>query len=315
MSQADIHQPADVSVVFMGTAEFAVPSLRALADAGFSIRAVYTQPPRPAGRGQKERRTPVHDAALALGLEVVHPATLKTTEVQEALVALHPMIGVVAAYGLILPPAVLAIPRHGFINVHGSALPRWRGAAPIQRAILAGDTATGVDLFQMEAGLDTGPVFTGVRVPITPTTTAQTLQDRLAEAGAALLPDLLMAIARGEAVATAQPEAGVTYAHKITKDEGHIDWSEPADAIERRLRALGPWPGCYTDTPIGRLNLIAGDVVDGDGPPGSVLDDQLTVACGTGALRLKIVQRAGRKPMTADALLRGTAIPLGTRFE
>jgi methionyl-tRNA formyltransferase len=301
-------------LVFMGTAEFAVPALNALAASRHPIMAVYTQPARPAGRGMQPRPSPVELAASRLGLPVRAPASLRDPAAQAAFAALEPDLCVVAAYGLILPEAILDAPRLGCINLHASVLPRWRGAAPIQRALLAGDAETGITIFQMEPSLDTGPTLAIERVPIAASATAGEMHDRLAELAARMLPPVIEELARGRARAVSQPAEGVTYAAKIDKSESWLDWSEPAEALERRLRAFDPSPGCWTEILGRRVRVIGGIVVEGHGAPGEVLDDRLTVACGQGALRLTALQRAGGKPMSADAFLRGFAVPPGTRL-
>ncbi|MGH6912891.1 MAG: methionyl-tRNA formyltransferase, partial [Geminicoccales bacterium] len=273
-------------VVFMGTAGFAVPALRALAASRHRIVAVYTQPARPAGRGMRPRPSPVQLAADDLGLAVRTPASLREPGEQAAFAALEPDLCVVAAYGLILPRAILDAPRLGCVNLHASVLPRWRGAAPIQRALLAGDPETGVTIFQMEPTLDTGPVLAIERVAITESSTAGELHDRLAGLAACMLPPVVEALAAGRARAVPQPADGVTYAAKIDKSEGWLDWSEPAETLERRLRAFDPWPGCWTEISGQRVRVLRGIVVEGRGAPGEVLDDRLTVACGQRALRL-----------------------------
>ncbi|MFP4125349.1 MAG: methionyl-tRNA formyltransferase [Alphaproteobacteria bacterium] len=299
-------------VVFMGTADFALPALERLAQSRHAVVAVYTQPPRPGGRGHQARRTAVHDAADALNLEVRTPRTLKDAAVQEELRALEADVGVVAAYGLLLPQAVLDAPRLGCLNLHGSLLPRWRGAAPVERAIEAGDSETGVMIFQMEKGLDTGPIFAQARAPIETDTTGPDLRGRLAWLAADLLLPLLDELEAGRAVATPQPEAGVTYAAKIDKSEYALDVTAPAAVLERRVRAFSP----HAWLPLGgeRLRVLAAEVVDAEGAPGEVLDDRLTIACGEGALRPKQVQPAGRRVMATADFLRGRAVPAGTQL-
>ena len=296
-------------LAFMGSPDFAVPALRGLHAAGHQIAAVYCQPPKPAGRGYALRACPVQLAAETLGLEVRTPSRLRTDPAaQAAFAALGLDAAVVAAYGLILPPAMLEAPRRGCLNIHASLLPRWRGAAPIQAAVLAGDAETGVTIMQMDAGLDTGPMLLREAVPITATTTAATLHDRLAEMGARLI---LRALAEAPQPVP-QPEAGATYAPKLTRDAGHIDWTRSSVAIDRQVRAFDPWPGTFTTLRGAVLKVLAVDLADGSGPPGTLLDDRLTVACGTGALRLTRVQLAGRPAMAADAFLRGHPVPPGT---
>jgi methionyl-tRNA formyltransferase len=298
----------------MGTAAFAVPSLRAVAASPHQMLAVYTQPARPAGRGLKARPSPVHSAAADLGLAVRTPQTLKDPLEQEGFAALGADLAVVAAYGLILPQAVLSAPRLGCINLHASLLPRWRGAAPIQRALLAGDAETGITIIQMEPSLDTGPILAMGRIPITTRSTAASLHDELAQLAARMVGPTIDDLARGRASPRPQPGAGVTYAPKIDKAEARLDWSQPAAFLERQLRALNPWPGCWTDLDGERLLVLQGELAAGAGAPGEILDDRLTVACGEGALRLTRVQRAGGKPMAADAFLRGFPLPIGARL-
>lgn len=296
-------------IIFMGTPDFAVPTLRALVAAGHTVLAAYSQPPRPAGRGKKLQPSPVHLAAEALGIAVRTPASLKGVEEQAALAALDADVAVVAAYGLILPQAVLDAPRLGCLNVHGSILPRWRGAAPVQRAILAGDEETGVTIMQMERGLDTGPMLAKVTTPVDGKT-AGALTAELAERGAALMVEVLADLP-GHPPAI-QPEDGVTYAHKIDKAESRLDFTRAALDVERQVRAFAPAPGAFFELEGERYRVLAAEVVAGEGAPGSVLDDRLTIACGVGALRPLTVQRAGRPAMDTAALLRGRVVPAGT---
>lgn len=296
-------------LAFMGSPDFAVPALRALHAAGHDIVAVYCQPPRPAGRGQKETPCPVHRAALELGLEVRTPARVKRDAAEHAaFAALDLDVAVVAAYGLILPPTMLEAPRRGCLNIHASLLPRWRGAGPIQAAILAGDAETGITIMRMEEGLDTGPMLLREAIPIGPRATTPEVHDALAGLGAALI---LRALAE-DPPAVPQPEAGVTYAPKIAKEDGRLDWSQPAAALDRRVRALTPWPGCFFTHAGETIRLLAAEPAEGDGAPGSVLDDAPTIACGTGALRLTRLQRAGRAALPAAEFLRGYPLPAGT---
>jgi methionyl-tRNA formyltransferase len=299
----------------MGTPEFAVPVLASLIDAGHNVRAVYTQPPRPAGRGKRERKSPVHDCAEELGIEVRTPARLRDPAEHEAFRALDLDCAVVVAYGLILPPEILASPRHGCLNVHASLLPRWRGAAPIQRAIMAGDAESGVAIMMMEAGLDTGPVLLTEKVAITARTTGASLHDTLSEVGARLIVPALKGVLDGTLTARPQPSDGVTYAAKLSRDDGRLDWSRPAAELERLVRALDPWPGAWCEIQGDRLKVLAAGVVDLGkltNDPGTVLDPQLTVACGDGALRLSRIQKPGKGPMDAAAYLRGNPLPPGT---
>lgn len=299
-------------IVFMGTPDFAVPTLDALADAGHEIAAVYTQPPRPGGRrGRALTPSPVHHRAAARGIAVQTPARLRAAEDQAAFAALDADVAVVAAYGLILPPPVLAAPRLGCLNVHASLLPRWRGAAPIQRAILAGDTETGVAIMQMEAGLDTGPVRLTRRTPIGDKD-AGALTAELAAMGAQLMVRVLADIAAFPPAP--QPDAGVTYAAKIAKDEARLDFTPPAAAVLRQVRAFAPAPGAFFELAGERIKLLDAAMVAGSGAAGTVIDDMLTIACGEGAIRPLRVQRAGRGAMDAGELLRGFPIPAGTRL-
>lgn len=296
-------------VVYMGTPDFAVPALHALVAAGHEIVAVYSQPPREAGRGKALRKSPVHVAAEALGFEVRTPARLRgDAAVLKAFAALEADVAVVAAYGLILPQTMLDAPRLGCLNIHASLLPRWRGAGPIQAAILAGDAETGVTIMRMEAGLDTGPMLLREAVPITGETTAASLHDVLAEMGGRLI---VRALAEGPEPVP-QPADGVTYAPKLEREDGRLDWSLDAAALDRRIRAFDPWPGTFTVLDGAVLKVLAAIIVSGEGPPGTVLDGALTVACGSGALRLTRVQAPGRAAMDAAAFLRGRAVQAGT---
>jgi len=299
-------------IVFMGTPDFAVPTLLALLDAGHEIACVYSQPPRPGGRRGKELTpSPVQRAAEARGLMVRHPVSLRGADEQADFAALAADVAVVAAYGLILPAAVLEAPRFGCLNVHGSLLPRWRGAAPVQRAILAGDAETGVGIMRMERGLDTGPVLLEGRTGVDGKTAGE-LTDELAALGARLMVKVLADLAAFPE--TPQPEAGVTYAHKIDKAEARLDFTRPAVEVERQVRAFNPAPGAFFEWDAERCKVLAAEVAEGSGEPGRTLDDALTVACGEGALRLTLLQRAGRPAMAAADLLRGKAIPAGTRL-
>lgn len=301
-------------IAFMGSPDFSVPILHALRDAGHGIAAVYCQPPRPAGRGQKERKCAVHAAADEAGLEVRTPKSLEGEAAEADFAALDLDAAVVAAYGLILPKAVLDAPKHGCLNVHASLLPRWRGAAPIQRAIEAGDTETGVTIMQMDEGLDTGGMLLAERIAITPAATAGSLHDELSEIGARLIVEALGRLAEGALEATPQPEDGVTYARKLDRAEARIDFSEPAQVIERRLRAFDPWPGGYAELAGARLKILSAAVSDGSGEPGVTLDEALTIGCGQGSIAPTRVQLAGKSPMSAGDFLRGTPVPAGTRL-
>ncbi|MEK9726009.1 MAG: methionyl-tRNA formyltransferase, partial [Rhodospirillaceae bacterium] len=290
-------------LAFMGSPDFAVPSLAALLDAGHDIAAVYAQPPRPAGRGHKERPCPVHAFAAQCGLPVRTPATFKDPDAVADFAALDLDAAVVAAYGLILPAAVLAAPRLGCFNVHASLLPRWRGAAPIQRALIAGDAETGVTIMGMDEGLDTGPMYLVDRTPITATTTAAELHHALAAMGSALMVEALDGIAAGRLTPTPQPDHGVTYAAKLARDEGRIDWTRPANELARTVRALNPWPGVWCEHGGERLKVLAAHPADGSGAPGTVIGAPLRVACGTGALAVERLQRVGKGPLDADTFL------------
>ncbi|MEC8041146.1 MAG: methionyl-tRNA formyltransferase [Pseudomonadota bacterium] len=299
-------------VVFMGTPEFSVPVLDALVEAGHEIAAVYCQPPRQAGRGKKERPTPVHARAAELGLEVRHPGSLKGAEDQADFAALNADVAVVVAYGLILPQAILDAPAQGCLNIHASLLPRWRGAAPIHRAIMSGDAETGICIMQMEAGLDTGPVLLREETAIEAEETTAQLHDRLSDMGAALIVEALAKLPT--LTPKLQPEDGVTYASKIDKAEAAIDWSAPAAEVDRKIRGLSPFPGAFVEFDGQRIKLLASRLVDGAGAPGEVLDDQLTVACGSGAVQLLRLQRAGKAAQDAEVFLRGLPLPKGTQL-
>ena len=307
-------------VIFMGTPEFSVPALRAVA-AAHEVVCVYTQPPRAAGRGQKARLSPVHAAAEELGLEVRHPVSLKDAGAQEAFAALGADVAVVVAYGLILPVPVLEAPRLGCLNIHASILPRWRGAAPVHRAIMAGDAETGVQVMRMERGLDTGPIAMTERVAITPGMTAGQLHDRLAPLGADLMGRAVAALARGSLQFVPQADTGVTYASKIDKSECRIDWSAPASTVHDRIRGLTPFPGAFFEADLGRgmerVRVSDSEVHPGAGPSGTVLGagpEALTVACGDGAVAVRRLQRAGKPAMAVAEFLRGTPIAAGLRL-
>ncbi len=297
-------------LVFMGTPDFAVPALAALIDAGHQVARVYSQPPRPAGRGKKTRPGPVQAFAEANNIPVRTPASLKDKREQDEFAALGADICVVAAYGLLLPKAILDAPRLGCLNIHASLLPRWRGAAPIERAILAGDPKTGITIMVMDEGLDTGAMLLRRETQIGAQTTAGDLHDTLAELGAEMIVEALEGFVQGAIEPTPQPEAGVTYAPKIDRRENRLDWTRPADELDRTVRAFAPraWFAFEGE----RIRVLAAAVTKGGGSPGTVLDEQLSIACGKGALRPLIVQRAGKGAMDAGAFLRGTAIPEGT---
>ncbi|MEW9856856.1 methionyl-tRNA formyltransferase [Novosphingobium sp. M1R2S20] len=297
-------------IVFMGTPEFAVPALASLVDRGHDIAAVYTQPPRPGGRrGRELTPSPVHREAEARGIEVRHPISLRNAEEQARFAALDTDIAVVAAYGLILPQAILDAPRSGCLNIHASILPRWRGAAPIQRAILAGDPTTGITIMQMEAGLDTGPMLATLRTTIDHKN-AGDLTRELAERGAGLLVDTLRELSKHRPVA--QPEDGVTYAKKIEKAEARINFAQSSVQVQRQIRAFAPAPGAFFELDGERFKVLSAETVAKDGTPGVVLDEDMTIACGTGAIRPLTIQRAGRPAMAVADLLRGRPIAAGT---
>jgi len=293
----------------MGTPAFAVPTLVALHEAGHDIPAVYTQPPRPAGRGRQLQPSPVQQAAEALGIAVRHPATLRDMEAHADFLSLEPDVAVVAAYGLMLPQPILAGPPRGCLNVHASLLPRWRGAAPIQRAILAGDHVTGITIMRMERGLDTGPMLATARVPVEDKTGGE-LHAELAEIGARLMVETLAQL--DQLKPEPQPEFGATYAAKIDKAETRVDWSKPAELIEREVRAFAPFPGAWLELDGERIKLLKARVIGVNGAPGTVLDDEFIVACGDAAIRALSVQRAGKPAMGAAEFLRGRPVPAGT---
>ncbi|MCY4180211.1 MAG: methionyl-tRNA formyltransferase [Litoreibacter sp.] len=295
-----------MKIVFMGTPEFSVAALDALVEAGHEICAVYSQPPRPAGRGKKLRPSPVQARAEELGLPVRHPVSLKGADVQAEFMALEADIAVVVAYGLILPQAVLDAPAHGCLNIHASLLPRWRGAAPIHRAIMAGDAETGVCIMQMEAGLDTGSVLRRASVEIGAEETTGALHDRLAALGAREIVETLARLDALEAVA--QPETGVTYAEKIDKAEARVDWIQSASEVDRLIRGLSPFPGAWCEVAGERVKLLGSRLVEGQNEPGTVLGG-LRIACGTGAVEITRAQRPGKRAMSADEFLAGFEMP------
>lgn len=303
-------------LVFMGTPDFSVPTLLQLVSQGHEIAAVYTRAPKPAGRGMKEQITPVAREAIRLGIPVVTPATLRTEEAQHAFRAHRADAAVVVAYGLILPQAILDAPRLGCFNLHASLLPRWRGAAPINRAIMAGDAKSGVMVMKMDAGLDTGDVAMTECLPITHATTAGDLHDALAAIGGPLMARAMDALAHGSLMLTPQSGKGVTYAAKIAKEEARIDWTKPALDVLRHCHGLSPFPGAWCemllDGALTRVKILRCVAVDGAAAPGAVLDDALTIACGAGAIRVIELQRAGKQPMTAQVFLRGTRVPAGS---
>jgi methionyl-tRNA formyltransferase len=304
-------------LIFMGTPDFAVPTLLELAAAGHEIVAVYTRAPKPAGRGMDLQPTPIERVARRFGLPVFTPATLKTAEAEAAFRAHQADAAVVVAYGLILPKPILETPRLGCFNVHASLLPRWRGAAPINRAIMAGDAESGVTIMRMDEGLDTGAMAMADRVAIGADMTAGDLHDALARLGADLLLRALAAAERGSLSLTPQPQAGVTYATKISKDETRIDWSKPASQVHNHIRGLSPFPGAWCEIGGVRVKALRSTRAEGEiaakAAPGTVLDDHLTIACGEGAVRLVQVQRAGKQPMQAEEFLRGTPVKRGAQ--
>ena len=303
-------------IVFMGTPDFAVPTLSALLGAGHQVAAVYTRAPRPAGRGMGERKSPVHAYAEAAGLPVLTPRSLRDETRQGAIAGHGADVGVVVAYGLILPRPVLEAPRNGCLNLHASKLPRWRGAAPIARAIMAGDTATAATIMRMDVGLDTGPVCLAELMPIGPDTTAGELHDALAQRGATLMVQALAEIERGALSCVPQPDEGVTYAAKIDKAETGIDFTRPAHEVHNHIRGLSPFPGAWfaAGETAERIKVLRTRIASGSGAPGTVLDATPTVACGEGAVALVELQRAGKRPMPAAELMRGFPLPTGMRL-
>jgi methionyl-tRNA formyltransferase len=294
-----------MKVTFMGTPAFAVPILEALA-AAHDVVCVYTQPPRPAGRGKKDRISPVHECAVALGIPVRHPVSLRSIDAQAEFAALQHDVAVVVAYGLILPKAVLDSPPKGCLNIHASLLPRWRGAAPIHRAVMAGDTETGVCIMQMDEGLDTGPVLLRQSTPIDAADTTQDVHEKLSAMGAVLIVQALAGI--GTFVHEQQNDAGITYARKIEKAEARIDWHRPAVEVDRQIRGLSPFPGAWCMVGEERVKLLRCTLAPGQGQPGAVLHG-LTIACGAGAVAISLAQREGKRAMSDDEFLRGTVLP------
>ena len=298
-------------VVFMGTPEFSVPVLESLVAAGHEVVAVYCQPPRRAGRGKKERPTPVHARAMELGLSVRHPASLRNAEAQSEFAALNADVAVVVAYGLILPQAILDAPKRGCLNIHASLLPRWRGAAPIHRAIMAGDTETGICIMQMDAGLDTGAVLLQEATDIGASETTGELHDRLSDMGARLIVEALGQL--DTLTPEPQPDHGVTYAQKIDKSEAAVDWARDAAEVDRQIRGLSPFPGAWTMAGGERIKLLGSRVSDANGLAGTALDGSFLIACGDGAVTITRAQRAGKGAQDADVFLRGMPVPKGTK--
>lgn len=307
-----------LEIVFMGTPDFAVPVLDAVAGAGHRIVAVYSQPPRPAGRGLSELKSPVHRRAEAMGVSVRTPKNFKAETDRAEFASLKADAAVVVAYGLLLPAPVLDAPRFGCFNVHASKLPRWRGAAPIQRAIMAGDTVTAVNIMRMDEGLDTGPVCLGRDVPISTDMTAGELHDKLSALGAELMVEALAQLEAGTLNATPQPQEGVTYAAKIDKRETRIDFGKPAHEVADHIRGLSPYPGAWFEANLGgkpeRIKVLRASAISRSGEPGVLLDGELTIACGEGAVRIEELQRAGKQPMKASDFLRGARLAAGTRL-
>jgi len=309
-------------IVFMGTPEFSVPTLMEIIGQGHEVVACYSQPPRPAGRGMDKKKSPVHEAAEAVGIPVFTPKSLKSGEEQQAFADLDADVAVVVAYGLLLPKAVLDAPREGCLNLHASLLPRWRGAAPINRAVMAGDAETGIQVMRMEEGLDTGPVCMSETVAIGADMTAGELHDRLSGLGGDLMVRALAALSRGALTSVPQPEEGVTYAHKLSKTETRVDWSGPDEAVHNHIRGLSPFPGAWCEVTVNgkpeRLKILRSTRSAGvsGNAPGEVLDTSQgpVIACGSGAVRLTQVQRAGKKPMSGDEFLRGTKLSVGDRL-
>lgn len=304
--------------IFMGTPDFAVPPLLEIVGQGHEVVACYSQPPRPSGRGMDEKKTPVHRQAETLGIPVLTPTSLKETSEQSRFAEFEPDVAVVVAYGLLLPEQILSAPAYGCLNLHASLLPRWRGAAPINRAIMAGDKETGIEVMQMEKGLDTGPIFMAERVEIGIDMTAGELHDRLSVLGGDLIGRALAALSRNALSATSQSEEGVTYASKLSKGETRIDWRNPADQVHNHIRGLSPFPGAWCEMTFGskveRVKVLRSRVspVESDSRAGAVLDEQLTIACGKGAVELIELQRAGKKPMKTEEFQRGAKITVGT---
>jgi methionyl-tRNA formyltransferase len=309
---------APLRVIFMGTPDFSVPALSEIVAAGHDVLAVYSQPPRAAGRGMAARKSPVHAFAEEAGIPVLTPRSLKSAAVQNIFIAHDADVAVVAAYGLILPRAILEAPRFGCLNIHASLLPRWRGAAPIQRAVMAGDEQTGIVIMQMDEGLDTGPVCMGERLPIGQDVTSGEIHDELSLMGARLIAKALQRVGEGTLKSRPQPEQGATYAAKIRKEEERIDWKLPAIELHNRIRGLSPLPGAWFEALLGgrpeRIKVLRSVVVPGRGEPGKLIDAQFTIACGSQAIRLTRVQRAGKKPTLGAEFLRGFPLGKGTHF-
>lgn len=300
-----------LKVVFMGTPHFAQPALQALIEAGYDIVGVYTQAPKPVGRGYTIQKSPVHQFAESQGIPVFTPKSLRSAQEHEIFAGLNADLGVVVAYGLILPKPILDAPKYGCLNIHGSLLPRWRGAAPMQRAILAGDAETGITIMQMDEGLDTGPMLTRSEISLDETTTISELHDQMALGGARLLLETIPGFVSGDIHPVVQPLEGVTYADKLSKADGIVDWRQPAAYIDRQVRALNPWPGVSFSDGRESLKILKSCVVDQSGHPGEILDASLTIACGDQSLRILSIQKPGSKPMDAQAFLNGYPLKAG----
>lgn len=306
--------PSTTRVAFMGTPEFALPSLKALLNAGYDVVACYSQPPKPMGRGHQVQEMPIHAFAKSKGIPVFTPKSLKSKDEQERFSSLNLDIAVVVAYGLILPKDILDIPKYGCVNVHGSLLPRWRGAAPLHRALLAGDKKTGISIMQMDEGLDTGPVILTEEFPIVESMTAQDLHDQMALLGGKALVSALPGYLDGSLIPEPQSEEGATYASKLEREEGLLVWTEPASMLLRKIKALNPWPGVWFEHLGHRIKVIDAVIDTQSGPPGTILDNQLTIACADHSLRPTRVQKAGKSPMKTEELLRGYELPQGTQL-
>lgn len=301
----------DLNLIFMGTPAFSATTLQALVEAGYKVVAVYSQPPRPSGRGHHISRSPVHQYAESVGIPVYTPTSLKTDEAQNIFDAHKADLAIVAAYGLLLPTEILESPRLGCVNVHASLLPRWRGAAPIQRAIMAGDKGTGITIMQMDKGLDTGDMLLSGQVDITQDTTAPMLHDQLAKLGAKLTLEVIPRLAQGSIIPISQPLDGITYAHKLTKAESQLDWRQSAQDLHQKIRALYPWPGVYFIHDQTILKIAQAEIVSVSGQPGEV-KDELVIVCGRDGLKITLLQKPGGKWMPADDFLRGYPINSGT---
>jgi methionyl-tRNA formyltransferase len=303
-------------IIFMGTPQYAVPALQAICRAGHDVVAVYSQPPRPSGRGHNIVKSAVHQAAESLGIPVFTPTSLRSEDIQKEFAGLNADVAVVVVYGLMLPKAILDAPKNGCINIHASLLPRWRGAAPIQRAMLAGDKDTGVTIMKMDEGLDTGDMLLQEIIPITTSSTSEEIHDRLFDIGSELIVEVLHDLEIGALDPQSQPSDGATYAAKLTKDEGLLDWNLSADELERKIRALNPWPGVWFDYKGERIRVLEAEVahLQVEGKVGEILDEQLTVACGKYSLRLLKVQKAGGRALQAREFLNGTPMSIGDRL-